>query len=80
MTPNGLFIISVLNCGELYKKICIVRLDLCLMCRLVSHYGTAPLALVDYYISSAWVGQGTDRAEYSAAIVRSVTGVYINVK
>ena len=28
----------------------------------------------------ARIGQGTDRAEYSAAIVRSVTGVYINVK
>ena len=67
-------------CGELDDKVGIVWLGLCLVGCLVADDGTAFIATVDDDISLFGVGLCPYRAEDSAAIIRSVTGVDIHVK
>ena len=66
-------------CGELDYKIGVIRLDLCLVGRLVAHDLAALVTAVDDDVAALRVGQGAYRAEYTATLVRSVAGVYINV-
>lgn len=70
----------VLACGELYKKVGVVGLHLCLVGGLVADNLAALFTLVDYDISAAWVGKCLYRTENSAAGVHSVTGIYVYVK
>ena len=66
--------------GELYEKVGVVGLDLCLVGGFVAHNRAATVAAVYDYISLFGVGLRLYRAEYSAAIVCPVTRVYIHVK
>ena len=79
-TSFFIFRISKLTCGELYYKIGIVGLDLCLVCRLVAHYRAATVTAVDDDVSALGVGLCLDRAKYSSAGVGSVAGIYVNVQ
>ena len=80
MTPNGLFIISVLTCGELYKKRKIVGLHLCIVRRTVSSYSAAFFASVYYYISLFGIGKHLYGAQMSVTFLGSVAGVFVNVE
>ena len=50
------------------------------MSRLVAYDFATLVTAVNYDVAALRIGQGTDRAEYSAALVCSVTGIYIHVK
>ena len=65
---------------KLDDKLHIVGLDLRLVCRFVSHDGSAPLATVNDYITALGVGERSYRAKESCAVILSVSGVYVNVK
>ena len=66
--------------GELDDQIHIVGLDFRLVSGLVSDRLAAFFTAVNYDISLLRVGHSTNRAEYSATLVGSVAGVYINVE
>ena len=68
------------TCGKSYQKVVVIRLYLCLVRRLVSYRLAAFVTAVNYDITLFGVGSGLYRAQNAAAIVCSVTGVYINVK
>ena len=53
---------------------------LCLVCRLVAHDLAALVAAEDYNITALRIGQGAYGAQYSSALVCSVTGIYIHVQ
>ncbi len=67
-------------CGKLYYKRYIVRLNICIVCRLVSHKLSAPLAFVDYYIAFSRVGYRRNGCELAKAVIRTVARVYIYVE
>ena len=66
-------------CCELDNKRRIVRLDLCLVRRLISYDRAASVASVDNNVSLLRIGLGLDGAQNSSAVVCSVAGVYIYV-
>ena len=66
--------------GELDYQAHIVGLCLCLVRRLVSDGRAALVTTVNDYIAALGIGKRAYRAKYSAAIILSVTGVYINVE
>ena len=67
-------------CGELDDEVGVVGLDLCLVCGLVADYRTAPVASVDDDISLFGIRLRPYRAQDSAAVVCSVTRIYIHVQ
>ena len=66
--------------GQFDNKIEVIGLDLCLVSCLVSDDGAALFTLVENYKASLCIGLGSAGAKDSAAFVRSVSGVYINVE
>ena len=69
-----------MHCGKLDDKIEIVRLCFSLMCRLVSDDSRALIALMDNDVALLCIGGGAYRTKYSAAFVRSVSGIHVNVQ
>ena len=68
------------SCGELNEQIVVVGLNLCLVCRAVADGSAAFVAAVNYDISALCVGERLNGAQDTAAVVGSVTGIYINVQ
>ena len=68
------------SCSELYQKVAVIGLNLCLVSRFVAHGSTASVASVHDDESALCIGESLHGAENTAAIVSSVTGIYINVK
>ena len=82
-SDNALFFVSLkiaTTRSKLYQKLAVVGLYFCLVCRFVAHGSTAPFASVNNNKSAFGVGKCLHGAQNSAAIVGSVTGIYINVK
>ena len=80
--PLRLFLFSLSSantCGKLDYKIGVVRLNLGLVCGLISDDCAAALALMNDDISALGIGLGLDRAQYAAAGVGSVAGIYVYV-
>ena len=65
---------------KLDEQVGVIGLDFCLVSRFVTDNRAATVALMDDDISLFGVGQGLDRAQDTAAIVCSVTGIYVNVQ
>lgn len=76
----GLTFIAVNAGSQVNNKRHVIRLDFCLVRRLVSYHRAAPLAPVDYHISTLRVTFRAYRAHYPAAGVLPVTGVYVNMQ
>ena len=72
--------LSAYSCRELNEQIVVVGLNLCLVCRAVANGSTAFVAAVNYDISALCVGERLNGAQNTAAVVGSVTGIYINVQ
>lgn len=70
----------ILTCGELYDKRGIVGLNFRLVCRLISHYRAALITFVYDNVALFGIGLGFYRAENTAAVICSVTRVYIHVQ
>ena len=68
------------TCGEFDNKIGVVGLYFRLVRSLISHHLPAPLAFMDNDITALCVGFCFYRAQDSAAVILSVTGIYINVE
>ena len=68
------------SCGELNEQIVVVGLNLCLVCRAVADGRAAFVAAVNYDISALCVGERLNGAQDTAAVVGSVTRIYINVQ
>ena len=65
---------------KLDYQIKIIRLNFCLMRRLVAYYAAASLAAMDYYIAALGVGDSAYRAQDAATFISSVSRIYINVQ
>jgi len=65
--------------GELDNQVHIVGLGFGFVGGFVADDSAASVAFMDYYIAALCVGLGFYRAEDTAALVRSVAGVYIDV-
>ena len=70
----------VLASRKLDNEVDVVGLHVCLVCRLVPHDLSASVALVDNDISALRIRQGGYGAQGAAAVVCSVTGIYIHVQ
>jgi hypothetical protein len=66
--------------GQLDQEIDVIRLNLCLVCRLVSADLTAFITAVNDNISLFGVGLHLDRAQNTAAGIGTVTGIDIHVQ
>ena len=77
---SPLFFLSDRPRGETDYHIGVIGLNLCFVCRLVSYNCAAPVTAVNYDIAALGVGLCLNRAEYSAAGVCSVAGIYVNVQ
>ena len=69
-----------ISCGKLYYEVGIVRLNLSLVSGFVAHGFSAPFAAVNDYITALGVGLRLYGAQNSAALVCSVTRIYVNVQ
>ena len=71
--------LKIASRSKLYKQLGVVGLDFCFVSRFVAHNAAATVTFVNDDVSLFRVGQGLDGAQNAAAIVCSVTRVYINV-
>ncbi len=70
----------VIPCGQLDYEFYVIGLNGCVLRCAAAALLAALLTAVDYYVSSARIGLGTNGTELASAFICSVAGVLVDVK
>ena len=71
---------SECTCRKFYKQVCVIGLDLGINCRLVADGCAALFTPMNNDKSPLWIGKRLYGAKKTAATVRSVAGINVNVE